>query len=85
MSFRFTAHALEEIARRGLDRATVEHILEIPEQLLAGRSGRLVYQSRVDFPEGELLVRVIVDPGTKPPTVVTAYCTSRIAKYWRHP
>ncbi|MDA8108310.1 MAG: DUF4258 domain-containing protein [Betaproteobacteria bacterium] len=85
MSFRFTAHALEEIARRGLDRVTIEQVLKAPAQKLAGRSGRLVYQSRVHFPEGEFLVRVIVDQGTEPPAVVTAYRTSRIAKYWRQP
>jgi len=30
VKFRFTAHALEEMARRGLDRGLVEGVLENP-------------------------------------------------------
>jgi hypothetical protein len=50
MKFRFTAHALEQIERRRLDRHVVERVLETPQQVVEQRSGREARQSRVDFP-----------------------------------
>lgn len=54
-----------------------------PEQRFLVRPGREVLQSRVQFGNRQYLVRVFVDIGEWPPQVVTAYRTSRIAKYWR--
>lgn len=83
MKFRFTAHALEQLESRGLDRAVVEHVLQNPEQVREERLGREARQSRVHFPDGEYLLRVIVDRRTIPPDVVTVYRTRYIGKYWR--
>jgi hypothetical protein len=83
MKFRLTAHALEQMARRGLDRAMVERVIENPQQVREARVGREALQSRVHFPDGEYLLRVIVDRRTNPPSVVTVYRTRYIAKYWR--
>ena len=83
MKFRFTAHALEEMARRGLDRCLVESVLENPAQVREERRNREALQSRVNFPDGEYLLRAIVDRRTDPPAVVTVYRTRYIAKYWR--
>lgn len=83
MKFRFTAHALEQMERRGLDRALVERVLDNPEQVREERLGREAWQSRVHFPDGEYLLRAIVDRRTNPPDVVTVYRTRYIAKYWR--
>ncbi len=83
MKFRFSAHALKQMDRRGLDRALVDRMLENPQQTCEERLGRDALQSRVDFPEGEYLLRAIVDRRTNPPEVVTVYRTPYIAKYWR--
>ena len=83
MKFRFTAHALEEMARRGLDRGLVEGVLENPAQVREERRNREALQSRVNFPDGEYLLRAIVDRRTDPPAVVTVYRTRYIAKCWR--
>jgi hypothetical protein len=83
MKFRFSAHALKQMDRRGLDRALVERMLENPQQTCEERLGRDALQIRVDFPEGEYLLRAIVDRRTNPPEVVTVYRTRYIAKYWR--
>jgi hypothetical protein len=83
MKFRLTPHALEQMARRGLDRALVEQIVENPQQVREAHQGREALQSRVHFPDGEYLVRAIVDRRTHPPSVVTVYRTRYIAKYWR--
>ena len=83
MNFRLSAHALKQMERRGLDRALVERVLENPGQVREERLGREALQSRVNFPDGEYLLRAIVDRRTNPPDVMTAYRTRYIAKYWR--
>ncbi len=47
---RLTAHALAQMQRRGLDRATVQKVLDSPAQAVEERSGRRALQSRVTFP-----------------------------------
>jgi len=85
VKYRLTAHALTQMQRRGLDRVTVQKVLDAPGQAVEERSGRRALQSRVNFPGGEYLVRVIVDLATEPPSVVTVYRTRHVAKYWRKP
>ena len=85
MEFHFSNHAEWEMARRGIPRAAVESVLAGPEQRVPDEShpGRWVYQSRKSFDDGKLyLLRVIVSE-EPPPTVITAYRTSKIEKYWR--
>lgn len=45
----------------------------------------MVLQSRLTLgsPPTEYLVRVFVDVDSRPADVVTAYVTSKIAKYWK--
>jgi hypothetical protein len=80
-----TAHARQQMARRGLSRDLVHLVLIAPEQRLETRPGRVVLQSRVHTgtPERTYLVRVFVDTTTSPSVVVTLYRTSRVTKYWR--
>jgi hypothetical protein len=77
-------HALAQAARRGLSEAVVFEVARAPEQRLPVRQGREIRQSRVTMPEGVTLclVRVVVDIGPNGETVVTAYRTSKIDKYW---
>ena len=79
----FTSHARREMARRLIAENTVRQVLAAPGQRLRVRRGREVVQSRVDFGGRVYLVRVVVDTGHTPAEVVTAYRTSKIAKYWR--
>jgi hypothetical protein len=80
-----TPHAAASIARRGLSLELVQQVLAAPEQRLNLRVGRIVCQSRLQLaePSNLYLVRVIVDIDRRPAMVVTAYRTSRIARYWR--
>lgn len=77
-------HAREQASRRGLGEATVLKVAQTPEQRIAIRAGREIRQSRIAMPAGGklYLVRVVVDTGPQGETVVTAYRTSRIDKYW---
>ncbi len=85
MRWRLSRHAEEELVRRGLDRAIIERTLVEPGQIVAEHGGRNCYQSLVDFGDGRFLVRVIVVEHADTILVVTAYRTSRVAKYWRQP
>ena len=82
-----TEHALMELKRRGLSEEMVRQVLGDPEQRREVRTGREVLQRRVSVgePAKTYLVRVFVDVDRRPPEVVTAYRTSKIDKYWRHP
>ena len=83
MRCRLTHHAIMEMARRGISADEVNAVMEAPGQVLAVRNGRCVYQSRI---ESGAILRVFVDVDRDPTEIVTAYRTSKIAKYWRsHP
>jgi hypothetical protein len=81
--FRITEHALFEISRRHISEAVVRRVLEAPEQRYPARPGRDVLQTRIEVAGKTYLFRVFVDVDRRPAEVVTAYRTSRIAKYWR--
>ncbi len=81
--FVVTPHAALEMERRGIDEAIVRQVLTAPEQREAVRPGRDVLQSRIELEGRRYLVRVFVDVDRDPAEVVTAYRTSKIAKYWR--
>lgn len=83
---RFSDHAREAMARRGLTEAEVRAVAEAPEQVVHVRSGRLVAQSaitRTGRGDRVYLPRVVIDLWPDGPEVVTTYLTSRVAKYSR--
>jgi hypothetical protein len=77
-------HAREQASRRGLSGTTLLEVARSPEQRISVRPGREIRQSRITMPPGGklYLVRVVVDTRGEVETVVTAYRTSRIEKYW---
>jgi hypothetical protein len=80
----FSEHAKLEMKRRGLSPELVGEILRKPEQVDEVRRGRLVFQARAvmgSVPK-QYMIRVFVDVDREPAEVVTAYRTSKIAKYW---
>lgn len=83
--FVLTPHARWEMQRRGIEGALVEAVLASAEQRVVAGPGRDIYQSRLSLgePPRTYLVRVVVDVDRRPPEIVTAYRTSKIAKYWR--
>jgi hypothetical protein len=80
-----TEHARLEMNRRDLSEEVVAHVLRAPGQRFSDRPGRDVLQSLVSFgePPRPYVVRVFVDVSRSPAEVVTAYRTSKVAKYWR--
>lgn len=77
-----TDHAAFEMKRRNISPELVGQILAQPEQRVAVRKGREVFQSRIHVADGQYLYRIIVDVDRKPMEIVTAYRTSKIEKYW---
>lgn len=83
MNYRFSQHAQEQMARRGIPVEMVKDVLAAPQQVADDPSGCKVCQSQVDFGTGNpYLLRVFVDETMDPAIVVTVYRTSKIAKYW---
>lgn len=80
-----TPHAIAEASRRGISETTLLQVATTPEQRIQVRSDREIRQSRIiDAASGKLqLVRVVVELGAGEDTVVTAYRTSKLRKYWR--
>ena len=85
MKFRISSHAEWEMARRCIPSPMVDAVLNGPEQRVPDEShvGRWIYQSRMRFDDGKLYLLRIVVTGEEPQTVITAYRTSKIEKYWR--
>jgi len=78
-------HARKEMTLRHISDALVRRVLDDPDQVFEQRPGRMVYQSIFETVRAErrYLLRVFVDVDRVPMEVVTAYLTSRFARYWR--
>jgi len=79
-----SGHAELEMRRRGVSRAEVEGTIRNPGQVLPSRKGRHVYQAKLGA-AGRMLLRVIVREEASAYHIITAYKTSKVAKYWREP
>ncbi len=81
----FTDHARGQLARRGLDEREVLRVLTAPDDVQPVRPGRVVAHKVLHggAPARDYLMRVFVDIDRVPPEIVTAYRTSKFAKYRR--
>jgi hypothetical protein len=76
-------HAVEQMRRRRISHADVRSLLATPAQRFVQFSGREVFQAKVWHAGRVYHLRVIVDTWREPAEVLTAYRTSKVAKYWR--
>jgi hypothetical protein len=81
----FSDHALDEMRLRGISEVQVVAVLANHGRRELVRPGRIVLSSLLDPDNGgrQYILRVFVDVDRVPPVVVTAYRSSKIAKYWR--
>ena len=78
-----TPHSNEEGRQeRDYGRMDREH-RPIPEQVIEGYGGRKVAQRKMMIEGKEYLLRVVYEETTERITVVTAYLTSQITRYWK--
>jgi hypothetical protein len=82
-----TGHARQQLARRNIDEADVRAVLAAPDHVETVRPGRVVAQKRLSLeaPPRDYLLRVFVDIDRDPAAIVTAYRTSRLARYRSQP
>jgi hypothetical protein len=81
-------HARFQMKRRQISEDQVRQVRQVltaPQQIIEKEGSRYIYQSKLFLPilGKERLFRVVVDTRHEPVEVVTAYRTSKIAKYWR--
>lgn len=74
-------HAREQMKLRNVPIDVVMNVLTNPQQILTN-VGKSVYQSIINFNDGNYLVRVIVNNLKEPNKVITVYRTSKIDKYY---
>jgi len=79
---RITSHARFEMTRRRIRLSLVLATIRNPGQVLPSRKGRLIYQSKIGR-LGQLLLRVVVKKEKDIYHVITAYKSTRVAKYWK--
>ena len=77
----FSLYARDQIEERDLSLEQVMDAVTNPDQVVES-GARRVAQKRMPEPGGYLL-RVIYEEEAERVTAVTAYKTSKIAKYWR--
>jgi hypothetical protein len=80
---RWSAHALQNLTDREIEREQADRTLTAPEFVVAGQAGRKVLMQRyVDriLHQG-MLLRMIVEETMDEIVVVTLYKTSQIEKY----
>jgi hypothetical protein len=82
MKYDFSEHAIRACSRRGLSLDTVQKALDNPDQVLIEDLGRKIYQSKLKIDNKTFILRVITDMNCQPERVITAYKTTKIAKYW---
>jgi hypothetical protein len=80
---KFPPYALVQMEERGLSEAAVREAVESPDQVVRGKRGRKIAQKRMQQANREHLLRVIYEEAANQVTVVTAYKTSKVDKYWR--
>jgi len=73
-------HAQFEMKRRGIKTSEVLAVIRQPGQIVQSRRGRQVRQSLLG--RGRWLLRVVVSETPTAYYAVTAYKTSKVAKYW---
>jgi hypothetical protein len=74
--------ALKKAKRRGVSYEWIEETISLPNQIVEGYGGRKVAQKKYLIRNKEYLLRVIYEEEREIKTVVTAYLTSQIGRYW---
>jgi Domain of unknown function (DUF4258) len=79
--FLVSNHAKEQMEMRQIPLEIVMNILTNPQQVLT-EENRKIYQSIINFEDGDYLVRVFVNVEKEPFNIITVYRTSKIKKYY---
>lgn len=83
MSVKIIGLAAKKIKLRQISGRMLYETIKFPDQIVDGYGGRKVKQKIYNINNKKKLLRVVCEKNGKDITVVTAYLTSQIKKYWR--
>ena len=75
--------AQRKAEKRGIKKEWIEDAVINPSQVVAGYGGRKVAQKKFSKENREYLLRVVYEETGEICTVLTAYITSKISRYWK--
>jgi hypothetical protein len=75
--------AERKLQKRAIRREWVSETIMEPMQVVEGYGGRKVAQKKQLIDNKEYLLRVVYEETDEAYTVVTAYLTSQVSRYWR--
>lgn len=81
MRYRLTTHARDQMIERGVSASELDAVVQSPEQIVPGKRGKNIYQSRIRG--GYLLLRLVMSDNSDPGVIITIYLTSQVSRYWR--
>ncbi len=81
MNYQFSKHATQQIEARGIHRETVSLVINEYDKIVTDTTGLTVYQKLIKEQGKGYLYRVFVNKERNPFLIVTAYKTTKIAKY----
>ncbi len=77
----FSKHALEQMALRSISVEIAQSIINNPQQTIT-QEGKRIYQSIINFEDGDYLIKLFINIEKQPNLVITIYKTSKIEKYY---
>lgn len=83
MNIIFTGHAEKQLGERGISKNAVVDVVRGPGQVIPQQEGIIMLQSVYYEHNKRYILRVAVKRENNGLLVLTAYRTSKIAKYWR--
>jgi hypothetical protein len=75
--------AQRKAEKRRIRKEWIEEAVLNPSQVVTGYGGRKVAQKKLSMGDREYLLRVVYEESREVCTVVTAYVTSQVTRYWK--
>jgi len=76
--------AKKKAQKRGITEAQIRETVNFPDQVVEGYGGRKVAQKKYVLLDKRFLLRVAYEENKGMCTIVTAYLTSQVRRYWRN-
>ncbi|MHA1974233.1 MAG: DUF4258 domain-containing protein [Candidatus Hodarchaeales archaeon] len=84
MKIHFTEHAMERINSRNISADQIRDAIAQPDEQYSNSLGRVIHKLLInDDSKEECLLRVFYKEDNDSITIISAYKTSKIKKYWK--
>ena len=81
MNFKFSNHALAQMARRGIEKTRIVELLNNPDKIIEQDEEVHIFSKVVNEHAKIYLYRVFINVIKEPPLIITVYKTSKLEKY----